>query len=211
MAKLEYLEIRNERLELLGLIDDAVSLIWHSVYYGVGDFDIEIAKSKSALQLLRKGNFVTRYDCDEIGIIEKVETNTNAEGKKVLTASGRFAKILLNRRLIYQLSGSTNKATIISGNVQTAARTLVSSNAIDCPFDGRRNIAILELGAVDSSITEKIIDENGKNASKQVSYQNLQEYTDELLQEYAIGAKVIFTDSDKLQYVCYKGRDLSAD
>lgn len=211
MSKLEYLEIRNERLELLGIIDDAASMIWHSVYYGIGDFDIEIAKTKNALQLLRKGNFVTRYDSDEIGIIENVETITNEAQEKVLTASGRFAKILLNRRLIYQLSGSTNKATIISGNIQTAVRSLVSNNAINCPFDSKRNISIIELGAADSSITEIIVDENGKAASKQVSYQNLQEYTDELLQEYALGAKVIFTDSDKLQYVCYKGRNLSAD
>lgn len=211
MARFEYIEIRNAQLELLGIIDDANSMIWHSVYYGIGDFDIEIAKTKKALELLRRGNFVTRYDSDEIGIIESVETLTNEAQEKVLTASGRFAKVLLNRRLIYQLSGSQNKATVISGNVQTAVRGLVSNNAINCPFDSKRNISLIELGAADSSINEIIVDEKGKAASKQVSYQNLQEYTDGLLQEYELGAKVIFADLGKLQYICYKGRDLSGD
>lgn len=209
MARFEYLEIRNAQLELIGIIDDAASMIWHSTYYGIGDFSVEIAKTKNALQLLRKGNFVTRYDCDDIGIIKSVESGKNAEGEKVLNVSGLFAKELVNRRLIYQLSGSTNRPTIISGNVQTAVRELVSDNAINCPFDSKRNISILELGAVDSSINEIIVDESGKAARKQVSYQNLQVYTDELLQEYEIGARVIFTGSGKLQYVCYKGRDLS--
>lgn len=211
MARFEYIEVRNKQLELIGIIDDAASMIWHSVYYGIGDFDIEVAKTKEALQLLRRGNFITRYDCDDIGIIKDVETTTTAAGEKFLNVSGLFAKELVNRRLIYQLSGSTNKPTILSGNVQTAARALVSDNAINCPFDSKRNISILELGAADSSITEIIVDENGKAARKQVSYQNLQEYTDELLQEYGIGARVIFTGSSKLQYVCYKGRDLSKD
>lgn len=209
MARFEYLEIRNAQLEIIGIIDDATSMIWHGAYYGIGDFDIAIAKTKHTLQLLRKGNFVTRYDCDDIGIIENVDTVTDATGEKMLTASGRFAKALLNRRLIYQLKGSTNTATIISGNVQDAARALVSNNAINCPFDSRRNISILELGAADSSINEIIVDKNGKAASKQVSYQNLQVYTDELLQEYQIGARVIFTGAGKLQYICKKGRDLS--
>ncbi len=211
MARFEYIEVRNAQLELIGIIDDAASMIWHSVYYGVGDFNIVVAKSKEALQLLRRGNFITRYDSDDIGIIKDVYTDKTAAGEKILNVSGLFAKELLHRRLIYQLSGSTNKPTIFNGNVQTAARSLVSNNAIDCPFDSRRNFSILELGAADSSITEIIVDKNGKPASKQVSYQNLQEYTDELLQEYEIGAKVIFTGSGKLQYICYKGRDLSAD
>lgn len=211
MARFEYLEIRNSQLEIIGIIDDAASMIWHRVFYGIGDFDIEVAKTKNALSLLRKGRFVTRHDCDEIGIIEHVETVTNDAREKMLAASGRFAKVLLNRRLIYQLNGTQNKATIFRGNVQTAARALVSNNAINCPFDSKRNIPLLELGAEDSTIVDVIVDENGNKASKQVSYQNLQEYTDALLQEYECGAKVIFADSGKLQYICYKGRDLSND
>jgi hypothetical protein len=96
VASFEYLEIRNARLELIGIIDDATSMIWHRVFYGIGDFDIEVAKTKNALSLLRKGHFVTRHDCDEIGIIEHVDSDTNEAREKVLTASGRFAKVLLN-------------------------------------------------------------------------------------------------------------------
>ena len=37
---IEYVEIRNTNAEVIGIIDAAQSIIWHSVYFGVGDFEI---------------------------------------------------------------------------------------------------------------------------------------------------------------------------
>ena len=210
--RFKYVEIRNPQLELVGIIDDATSMIWHSVYYGCGDFEIVATATAEAKALLVDGNFVSRYDSPDIGIIEGVEPSMNDRGEKALIARGRFAKVVIERRLIYQLNGSTNTATVFSGDVQAAARKLVSDNAINCSFDSRRNIPILRLGAVDSSITAVVVDSNGKPASKQVSYQNLMSYTDALLQEHELGARVTLADdASALLYSCYKGVDRSAD
>jgi hypothetical protein len=111
--------------------------------------------------------------------------------------------------LIYNLSGKSNKATILRGVVEVKARELVQNNAISCPFDSKRNIPILELGEL-ANIPLRIVNSHGYATQKQVSYQNLLEYSDGLLEEYGIGATCILK-APKLQYVVYQGADRSKD
>ena len=208
---IDYVEIRDEQTALLGIMDTAKSVIWHSVYFGVGDFEIYAEASPEIIALLQAGNLVTRPDDLEVGIIEKIHIETNQQDGRMVTATGRFAKCILERRLIYNLSGTINKPTILRGNVETEVRRVIAENAINCSFDSRRNIPLLALGDV-AGLPQIIVDENGKAAQKQVSYQNLLEYTDELLQEYGMGSMVILDeDAGKLRYVIYAGTDRSWD
>lgn len=208
---IDYVEIRAENTELLGIIDTAKSIIWHSVYFGVGDFEIYAQPSPRAVELLQHGNLVTRPDDLEVGIIEKINIAYDPRDGRMITATGRFAKSILERRLIYNLSGTVNTATILRGNVEEEVRRVVLENAISCPFDSRRNIPQLALGDV-AGLPHIIVDENGAAAQKQVSYQNLLTYTDELLQEYGLGATVILDeDAGVLRYVIYAGTDRSWD
>lgn len=207
---IEYLEIRDPSRNMIGYIDTAQSVIWHSVYYGVGDFEIYVTASQNHIDLLAVGNYVTRPDDIEVGIIESVETDSKTDGTKLIV-SGRFAKSILDRRQIYTLSGKQNKATVLRGKVETAVRSLVTNNAISCSFDVARNIAELELGTL-SNIPDIIVDDFGNTAEKQVSFENLLEYTDQVLKEYNLGSLVTLNDiTKKLQYKVYKGVDRSKD
>lgn len=206
---IDYIEIRGTDLNIIGIIDVAKSIIWRSVYYGVGDFEIYAPATRTNIELLQIDRFVTRPDNLEVGIIENINiTNTEQDGRMIIV-TGRFAKSILDRRHIYQLSGSTNKATILRGNVETNVRTLVLNNAIACPFDSKRNISILELGAL-ANIPSQIVDENGNLAEKQVTYENLLTYTDGVLEEYGIGARCTL-GGYKLKYGIYIGADRSAN
>lgn len=209
---IEYVEVRRKSdREIIGLIDNAKSIIWHSTYYGVGDFEIYAVASTKHIQLLREGNWITRPNDIEVGIIEKVSSTYTIEEGTMIVASGRFAKSILDRRHIYRLSSHQNRATILSGKVESAVRALVANNAISCSFDNKRNIPFLELGAL-SNIPTIIVDEFGQAADKQVSYDNLLEYTEEVLKEYKIGAIITLDDStNKLQYSCYIGADRSIE
>ena len=208
---IEYVEIRDESRNIVGIIDTAQSIIWHSVYNGVGDFEIYAQATEKHIGLLVAGNYVTRLNDAEIGIIEHIAVSFNVQSGRMITATGRFAKSILDRRHIYNLDGNTNKATVFSGNVEAAARKLVYDNAIGCLFDSMRNIPILELGAL-ANLPEVIVDDNGNAASKQVSYANLLTYTDSLLDEYKQAAMIILDeDSKQLQYIVYKGADRSTD
>ena len=208
---IDVIEVRGSNRELIGIVDTAKSVIWHSVYFGVGDFEIYAQLTQQHLLLLQIGNYVTRSDNDEVGIIEKIDVTYSVNDGYMIAASGRFAKILLDRRLIYKLSGKTNTPSILRGNVEIAARQLVLDNAISCSFDNRRNIPVLALGGL-ANLPAVIVDENGNAAQKQVSYQPLMEYTDEVLKEYGYAAKVILNASNKmLLYVVYSGADRSTE
>lgn len=206
---IEYVEIRSAiDRELIGIIDNAKSIIWHSLYYGAGDFEIYAPCTPESVSLLVAGNYVTRYNDDNIGIIESVNITYNAQDGRMIIASGRFAKSLLDRRIIYTLSGYSVSPTILRGNVEDAARKLVTQNAINCTFDSDRNIAELVLG-IDAGITKTIVDDYGAAAEKQVTHDNLLKYSDSLLEEYGIGAKCLLNDALKLAYTVYIGADRS--
>lgn len=209
---IEYVEIRSgETTELLGIVDTAQSIIWHSRYYGVGDFEIYVQVSPEIVELLQAGNLVTRPDDLEVGIIEAISIADDPQHGMMVTASGRFAKSLLDRRLIFNLSGTVNTPTILRGNVEAEVRRAIADNAINCPFDSRRNIPLLALGDL-AGLPHVIVDENGAAAQKQVSFQNLLTYTDELLQEYGLASTVILDeDAGLLRYIVYSGIDRSVD
>lgn len=208
---IEYVEILDADRVAVGIIDMAKSVIWHSVYYGVGDFEIYARATEQNIALLKKGYYAIRPNNDEVGIIEGVTVEFNLLDGYMITAVGRFAKILIDRRIIYKLSGHSNSPTILRGNVEIAVRQTVLDNAINCTFDSRRNIPILALAAL-KGLTPIIVDENGHAAQKQVSYKNLMEYTDSVLQEYGMSANVIYNDSNKkLLYSVFMGTDRSTE
>lgn len=208
---IEYIEVLDTSKTPIGIIDTAKSIIWHNIYFGVGDFEIYTKATEEHLNLLKIGYYVARNGTNDVGIIESINVTFTLQDGYMIVASGRFAKSMLDRRLIYKLSGNTNTPTVLSGKVEIAARRLVLDNAIDCSFDTRRNIPNLVLGAL-KGFTAVIVDENGNAAEKQVSYQNLLEYSDELLHEYGLAAKITINDSNKnWLYTVYTGTNRSTD
>lgn len=208
---IDILQIRNTSREIVGYIDAAKSIIWHRKYYSVGDFEIYVQATSANLSLLQKGYYVTRTDDDEIGIIEEITVAFTVNDGYMITASGRFAKAILDRRIIYTLSGNTVTPTTISGKVEVAVRSLVNNNAISCSFDSRRNISILGLAAL-KNLSPIIVDESGDPAEKQVATENLMSYTDSVLQEYKMSATMILNDSNKkILYSVFMGSDRSAN
>ena len=208
---IDYVQVRNANFETIGIVDTAKSIIWHKKYYGVGDFEIYAQATEAHVDLLQRGNYITRLNDDEVGIIEQIEITHSAQDGLMIVASGRFAKSILERRIIYTLSGTQNSATILQGNVESAARALVANNATACAFNAKRNIQQLRLGAHSGS-TKVIVDESGNPAKKQVTNNNLLEYTDALLQEYEMSAKIVLSgDETKLEYVCFEGIDRSTN
>ena len=206
---IDYVEIRGSDTEVIGIIDVARSIIWHSVYYGVGDCEIYTQAKPEMIELLSVGRYVTRPDNEEVGIIESINIVTNENDGVMIIASGRFAKSMLDRRIIYNLTGTRNAATILNGNVEKAVRAVVGNNAINCSFDSKRNISLLTLGNF-SNIPLIIVDNEGVAAQKQVAFENLLTYTDGVLEEYELSATCKL-NGGKFQYIIYRGNDRSVD
>lgn len=204
---IDYLEIRSKSLELMGLIDTAKSVIWETQYFGAGAFELYTEATPQAIALLQVGNFVTRVENEGVGIIEAVEIVFAPPDGRMITASGRLAKSILDRRLITYVNGKKGVATVFSGNVEARARGLVQDNAIACYKDRartipytQRNISILQLGTLAGLPAETEL--------RQVINENLLTYTDEFLQQHNYGAKMIRAGS-KLAYTVYSGIDRS--
>lgn len=202
---IEYIVARNQNREQIGIIDLFKSVIWERAYYGAGSFEVYAPATEEHLEQLQEGHYITRPDDDEVGIIERIELTYSPTEGRMITASGRFAKSMLDRRLIYKLSGTSNRATILRGNVEAAVRSLVQNNIISAT-DAARNISFIKLGAT-AGTAQVIIDDNGNAADKQVSYQNLLSYTDELLQEYELGSRATLDAEKNLVYRVFEGAD----
>lgn len=206
---IEYVEIRSAATrEIIGVVDTAKSIIWRERYYTVGDFEIYAPCTPENIACLVKGNYVTRYGAYNVGLIEKVSVTYNEQDGRMIIASGRFAKCVLDRRIIYKRSGYKVSPTILRGNVETAARSLVSENAVDCVFDRGRNIPELAFGP-HANTDATIVDESGAVAQKQVTHENLLTYTDSLLEEYGMGAYCTLNELFQLAYTVFAGADRS--
>ena len=99
----------------LGIIDDYKSFIWTSRYYVHGDFELTTGVTPKNIELLKVGNYITRDDDDNIGIIESVGIDITETNEETLIISGRFATQILSRRIIAsqtQVNGKVNNCII---------------------------------------------------------------------------------------------------
>ncbi|MGN0180131.1 MAG: siphovirus ReqiPepy6 Gp37-like family protein [Monoglobaceae bacterium] len=204
---IEYVEIRNTSRVLIGIIDTAQSIIWNSEYYGAGNFEIYVSATQNNISMLQVGNYITRPNDKNIGVIEGVRIEFSPQDGRMIIATGRFAKSLLDRRIIYNLSGTSITPTVSSGLVEAAVRKLVNDHII-ASSQSARNVSFIKLGAL-KNLTARIIDDSGTAAQKQTSFGNLLEYTDGLLAEYSLGAFMTLDDSLNLVYNVFAGVDRS--
>lgn len=203
---IEFLEIRNASLTLVGVIDNTKSIIWECEYYGAGTFEVYAPMTDNNKQLLQEGNYITRRDDVNVAIIESINYTNSVQDGAMIIAAGRMAKSVLDRRIVYSLKGNANAPTRISGNVATAVQNVVKNHA-GSGASTARNMGIV-LGST-GGITKTITTADGNPTSRQTSYGGLLEWTDSVLQEYGCGAYIGINSSSQLAYICFEGQDRS--
>lgn len=196
------IHVLDRSFNLVGVVDDYISVIWRPAYYDVGDFELYINASSEAVQLLQKNRYLVRdtdIEVDESGnvtytkvmIIKNIALSTDAENGDHLTYTGRELKYLLHQRIVW-------KQTRMSSRVEYGIRRLVTENAIS-PTDPNRVIPNLVLGA-----------EAGLSASmdKQVTGKQLDEAITEICATYGYGWEV-FIYNTSMVFIVYQGVDRS--
>lgn len=123
--------IYSEDFVAQGIVDTASSIIWANRYRQCGDFEIYVAASAEMMELLRVDRFVVRPDDDMVGIIESVQTSTNVEDGDYLLATGRCARSILARRIVWE-------QTILDGTTENGLRRLVTDAFISPTIPARR-------------------------------------------------------------------------
>lgn len=209
---IKYIECRNANRVLCGIIDDFNSLIWHTEYFGTGDFEIITNFNRKHADLLKIGCFITRPDSVQCGVIERVSIKYNPEEGRTLTVSGRFCLSLLERRIVFNpLTNYHTKPTTIYDGTKTemAARQLLTDHMIS-PLWTRRQISFMKLGLFKNL--------GAVSSERQSTYQNLLSFTQKILQNgkengkiMPYGAFVSLSRKDSmLYYNVYNGQDRSS-
>lgn len=185
--------IADSEFQRLGLIENA-NVIWTSRYYKTGDFELYMPATADNLALIEQGKYVINDDDeDNIGVIEDLTIEGNAEDGDMMTVTGRFALgHYLSKRIV-------PTQTQLYGNVELQVRSLVYDNIVE-PVDKNRKIPFIVLGARDESITEKI--------ELQTTGDNLLEKVEEICESKGIGMRMPLRDG-LLYFEMYKGIDRS--
>lgn len=200
--KIPYVEIRDRNTrKILGIIEGA-EVFFYEALRGVGDFEIYCRSTPNSRKLLVKDNLVTlpstvENEEDNVWIIENIEKTNDSAGARFITATGREAKILLNRRII-RYTTVLKKSESLVGAIRDK---LINPNAIN-PKTANRKLDGLIFGA--SDVVIPIQEET------QVTWDNLFDYTETLLMQYDCAAKLrIDKKAGTLIYTIYKGEDKS--
>lgn len=186
--------VMNKNFEKIALIEDA-STIWAKRYYDVGDFEIFVGATEEYINILQKGNYITRLEDDSVGIIESIKTTYDEEGTEYLTVSGRFAESILERRIVWT-------QTRLSGTAENGLRNLVNNNIIN-PIIADRKIPIIELGPI-KGYTDRL--------DAQYTGDNILQINKDVAKSNQTGFRFNLVEKEtgfKFAYELYKGIDRS--
>lgn len=126
--------VLDQALNLLGVIDEYVSIIWRPSYYDIGDFEIYLGTTDKAVQLLKENNFVVRssdISIDDTGnvtykkvmVIKNIQLITDVENGDFMTVTGKELKYILHQRIVW-------RQTTLTGTAENGIRRLINENAI---------------------------------------------------------------------------------
>lgn len=194
--------VLDQNYNLIGVIDEYVSIIWRPSYSDIGDFEIYLGATANAISLLKANNYVVRssdVSVDESGnvtyqkvmIIKNIQLVTDVENGDFLTVTGKELKYLLHQRIVWN-------QTNLYGTVENGIRQLVNENAI-APTNPNRIIPDLVLGAA-AGFTDSI--------EKQITGDQLDSAIVDICTAYNYGWEV-YIYNNLLVLIIYKGLDRS--
>ncbi|MCQ2308067.1 MAG: siphovirus ReqiPepy6 Gp37-like family protein [Bacteroidales bacterium] len=191
--------VLNGDLEQVGVIDYYTSLIWANRYDEVGDCELYVQATSDALDLLRRGYYLSKPDDDMICRIETIELQTDVENGNYLVVTGYDVKKILFQRIIWS-------QTNVDGSVEEFLRTLVLRN-LQNPTLSARQIR-------NASGRANFFNGNRKGftevLTKQVSYASVGETIKEICKTYGWGFRVL-VDIGNFYFDLYKGTDRSTE
>lgn len=189
--------VLDGNLNQIGVIDSYISLLWINRYATEGDCELYVVATNENLNLLKKGNYLSRLDDEMVCRIEKIELDTDAENGNYLIVTGFDVKKILSQRIIW---GQSN----VDGNVEDYIRDIVYKSLVNPNLSaraitnasGRQNFLLGDK----ANFTEV--------TTQQISYKQISETIKEFCSKYDWGYKVI-VDIGNFYFVLYKGADRS--
>lgn len=185
--------ILDKQLNIIGMIDTFVSLMWCKRYYDIGALDLEVEATEKNIALFKKGNYIIREDDDMVCRIEVIQIDTRDNNENVLLIGGLDCKKILSQRVISDVIN-------FRGTLNDYVKKMITDNLIS-PIIGNRKVSNFKF--VDNeTINDPII--------QQVSYDNLAEKIISLCRAFLYGWRV-YLDNDFFNVILYKGKELNIE
>lgn len=118
------LYILNPALQIEGMVDDVESKLWQKKYNDVGECEIYSPYTEELYALLRRGNYIYRYDDDMACVITDVQITTDVEEGDYITATGKDVCTILSGRIV-------RWPVVFTGAVGDFIGKLLSDNVVD--------------------------------------------------------------------------------
>lgn len=187
--------ILNPQYEKIGMIDEAESVLWQKKYNDIGEAEVYIPCNDTYLELLKRGNYLFRYDDDMVCKIEKREIETDVEnGDYIIVPAVDICNMLSGRVVRWQI--------VYSGTVAGFIEKVLTDNVIN-PAQAARKIPNFKF-LLDSS--------NGAEFTEEI---DVSSFTDDLLQlimttckTYNYGFRLSYDmNAHELVFRLYKGKN----
>jgi hypothetical protein len=166
------LYVFNQNRALIGIVESFEYLRWTRRYSQCGSFELRAIASTDNSDLLQEGNYIWKNDDDEIGLIEYQQLSQTEN--ESITVSGRFATVLLGRRIIWNTEN-------LNSDFSECIGQLINHNVI-APTDIDRKMTNISFTSPFLNIPVK----------QQVSYNNLLDEVQELCEAASVGIKTVF-------------------
>ena len=201
MGKIIDLYVLDSNLQPVRIIDNYYSLIWNHKYREVGDFEIALAATVENINAVEIGSYIARNDDDMVGVVKKIEIQTDKENGNSLIVTGKDVTTFLDQRVQLGVSGPGGTM-----NVENYIRQVLISNQCSGPADASRrfnkgnNSPLMSLGEANGFVEVK---------NEVVAYKNVGEIIRGYCKQYGWGYKLTWNrDDGLLEFNLYKGTDL---
>lgn len=179
--------VYDKNLNLLGIIDEFISLQWTRKYFEAGEFELVVTPDENNIALLtNKDNILIRNNYTESAIIETYDIEDNSDEVE-LTVSGRFLSSIFDRRIL-------QKTINFSGESINGMKTLINNATVICDN-------------FEMETTQSV----SKNIAFQCTYKNLYEYLVKLSKYSLVGFRLVPNIENKVYiFETYEGKDRSS-
>lgn len=184
--------ILNPLLQVVGLIDDYISLVWAERHNKAGDFELEIPTKYETVDYIALGNLLTIPDSETFMIIMGIEPVQTETGTKIVLR-GESIESLLKQRYILQPYD-------VDGYAEQLMYAIIDENAVN-PTNTKRTLDILGGTVAGSSLTPTY--------ANQLEIQSVYDVCVKIAQATGLGFKVLQISSYPLSFVVYEGLDRS--
>lgn len=124
--------ILNPKLDLLGEVDNYLSLSFSRCYHAPGEFQLVVnRKVQNAGQLAINNLIMLGADKYKVGIIRHKEIKANERGEEMLTIKGYALGAILRQRITVPPVGESHDTQ--EGNAETVIKHYVQQNCLDIP------------------------------------------------------------------------------